>query len=307
MRSRIRNISEGRRGTSSPIPPLVLSFLLPQSPVVSGVTTSSISHHVALLASSVTIFLIAVALVLATVVVVGVVCQWQTRRKHARSSLAPKGSVGREGRGASGSGGGRGGGCGGVEGEGQTWQVTGSKLKKSSSTISFPTAEKLNMVVNGVHQQPGGGILDNDLQTTTSQMTGQIDRHPVLSKSLPNLFFAPTREGKLCRKRQLRKNVTVRAIYTLQASLDKNRNKGGEHETVGIEGEGGRGGENKVGSGEIIKTLPKKIEREEDKVQIRLVKKTPVLVRVQPLTGELDISRHSTASDLKPEDIATVL
>ena len=145
-------------------------------------------------------------------------------------------------------------------------------LRKSSSTTSFPTVEKLKTHL--LQSAP-------DRLQTTSQKTGQISRGAFLSKSLPNLMLASSTEGQ-GRKRQLRKpaaNVKVKSIYTLQASLDMWRGKK----------------EEEVGRG-----------KEKD-LQVRVIKKSlhgsPIQVHVQPLTGELAsyATRDITGSTVTPE------
>ena len=241
-------------------------------------------------------------LVVVVLVVVGLFWRWQARHKQVRSSRTTENSCSTDG-GAERREGEEGGtwGCGSA-----TQECAAVGLRKSSSTTSFPTAEKLKTL--STQQQPS--LLDSGLQGTTSQMTGQIDRHPVLSKSLPNLLLASTREGKLSRKRQLRKNVRVKAIYSLQASLDKRRGKAVGKGGGG--GGGGGGGRGEEGTATVLRgegntkreeaVLKTNREREEEDLQVCVIKNTPVLVRVQPLTGEVDVTRHSTASDLKPED-----
>ena len=144
-------------------------------------------------------------------------------------------------------------------------------LRKSSSTTSFPTVEKLKTHL--LQSAP-------DRLQTTSQKTGQISRGAFLSKSLPNLMLASSTEGQ-SRKRQLRKpaaNVKVKSIYTLQASLDMWQGKK----------------EEEVGRG-----------KEKD-LQVRVIKSlhgSPIQVHVQPLTGELAsyATRDITGSTVTPE------
>ena len=245
----------------------------------------------ALLASSITVFLTAAALVtVVLVIVVALHWRWVRHKEQARSRVGEGAGTGRGGEQS----------CGSAEQNSSSAAVgTGVvRLRKSSSTTSFPTAEKLKTSAQQQEQQPE--IPDDVMQGTTSQMTGQIDRHPVISKSLPNLFLASTREGKLGRKRQLRKNVRVQAIYSLQASLDKRLGKG----RARVGRVGGKEGGEKV-AGDVGKAKERGEEWQQDGLQVYVVKNKaapPVLVRVQPLTGEVDVSRHSTASDLKPED-----
>ena len=298
MKCSISNTSDGPNAASSPIPAVVLSFhICSPGEGLSSMSNSGVSHSIALLASSITIFFTAVVLVVVVLVVVGLLWRWQARNKRVRSVASCTGGSGateqREGGGEDG--------CGSARDHSNTATPARVKLRKSSSTTSFPTVEKLKTNARQQQKTP-----DDALHSTTSQMTGQIDRYHILSKSLPNLFLASTREGRLGRKRQLRKNVRVKAIYSLQASLDKRRGKGG-----GREGERDKDSQGLVGGGENDdRMLGRAKEAEGGKVgdsnlHVCVIKNSaapPVMVRVQPLTGEVDLSRLSTASDLKPED-----
>ena len=305
MKCSIRNASDPQNTDHHPILPLILSFHLPSADEgLADQSSSGLSSGMALLASSITVFVTAAALVaVVLVIVVGLHYRWVRHKEQVRSRAGEGGNPSMEqGERAAGR---------------QSCRVANQKhsavtaagiaitrIRKSSSTTSFPTTEKLKM---NAQQQPEE-IPDNDLmQGTTSQMTGQIDRPPILSKSLPNLFLASTREGKLGRKRQLRKNVRVKAIYSLQASLDKRRGKGGG------KGGGGEGGMKKEeetapavrGEEKARDTEGEQQEDGDGGLQVCVVKNKaapPVMVRVQPLTGEVDVSRHSTASDLKLAD-----
>ena len=259
--------------TRSPVHPLTLPFHFSE-PDLKPSTSPGVSHNIALLASSITIFLTAAVIVAVVLAAVGVHWRWQARRKH--NAVIREAEVVNEGEGAN---------------ILEHRERTGHTLRKSSSTTSFPTAEKLK---THLQQQ-----ITSDRLHTTSQMTGQIDRGPFLSKSLPNLFLASSKEGQ-SRRRQLRKpatNVRVKAIYTLQASLNKWR--GSEKEVAVVGGGNDREG---AGRGSSKEVAGLEQGREKD-LQVCVIKNSlhasPIRVCVQPLTGEVDDC--STASVLKLE------
>ena len=142
-------------------------------------------------------------------------------------------------------------------------------LRKSASTTSFPTVEKMKKQLQSKAAA--------EEYRVTSQKTGQIDHGAFLSKSLPNLSLAFGKEGpREAQKRQLRKpasNVRVKFINTHQANLNMWQGKG---------------------------------KREEKEVGVRVIKNilhiAPV-AQVQPRTGELAnyAVRSIAASAITPE------
>ena len=260
----IQSLSDNPNTAKSPIPPLTLYFNLRDPDQESRTTSGAVSHSVALLASSITIFLTAAVLVAVVLVVVWLQWRWQTRRKH-RDAVENRGNT-----------------DGSLKPREQQdvaeYHPT-TPLRKSYSTTSFPTVEKLK-TTQGTPKR-----------SSTSQMTGQINRGLSLSKSLPNLFLVSGSEAKLCRKRQLRKNVRVKAIYSLQASLDKKRMKGG----------GGEGSKEPAMVGQVDKRGEDSLKQDGKLAEVRkmgglqacVIKNSvqslpPILVCVQPLTGERD-------------------
>lgn len=272
----IKNLSDV---TQSPIPPIILTFHLSDSQT-GGSTAAGISNNIALLASSITIFLTAAVLVGVVLFAVALHCRWQARRKcNVPPIISENGHIDSS-----------------MEQRNQnTSNSAASILKKSSSTTSFPTAERFRAIVQK-QEQSGPATVRN----TTSQLTGQINRNPFLSKSLPNLLLASGKEGKLCRKRRLRKNVRVKAVYTLQASLDKRRAKGGEDSSMGGAWKAlGRGVNLPLNRGKHLgETVMESDDTHDHVIKNSFHTTTPqIQVCVQPLTGEVAMTEPSTSTD----------
>ena len=291
----IQDLSEDPNATKSPIPLLLLSFHLSNNLDQPPPTPSAISPSTALLASSIAILLTAAVLVVVVLAMLGFHWRWQARRKQT-STAADTGHAGRESNGSS-----------------EHMDGNVGTLRKSSSTMCFPTVEKVK--TSAQQSTP-----DKLPSSTTGQMTGQIDRGTFLSKSLPNVFLASIKEGQT--RRRQRKNVRVKAIYTLQASLNKKRAEGG--------GGGGGGGAKDLGTvetnvegqrnnrggtlqqGSCYKELfavEQGREKDDLYLQACVIQNTlhvsPIQVCVQPLTGEVDAScTTDTTAPIYPQDSA---
>lgn len=259
-------MSSDTTATKSPIHPLTLSFQFSDPFDTEPTTSSRISHNVALFASSITIFMTAAIMGVIVLTAVGLHCRWQARRKHNTAPEPEDGEV-----------------------KYPEESCRGQTLKKSSSTTSFPTAEKLK-----THLQQN---VPERLRTT-GQMTGQIDRGFFLSKSLPNLFLASGSKEARTRKRKPATNVKVKSVYTLQASLNK---------WIGCETKGQRGREKDDETQDKESTFGDKQEKK--KHQVCVIKNSlhasPIQVHVQPLTGEIDSSNIATVLTQEPTSTST--
>lgn len=248
--------------TRSSIRPLTLSFQFSDPTDEKGSTSSKVSRNIALLVSSITIFMTAAMLVVIVLTVLGLHCRWQARHKH--NTPLPQ-----EEREADN--------C-----KHHEERCRGQTLKKSSSTTSFPTAEKFRTDLK--QSSP-------ERLHTTSQMTGQIDRGFFLSKSLPNLFLASSSKEARTRKRKPATNVKVKPVYTLQASLNKWRGHEAAEEVRGNEKEKDK--ESTFG-----------VKQEKKKHQVCVIKNSvhasPIQVHVQPLTGEIDSCNVATVLTQDP-------
>lgn len=262
MKYSIQHTSSDTTATRSPIRPLTLSFQFSDPSDTEPTTSSRISHNIALLASSITIFMTAAIMGVIVLTAVGLHCRWQARRKRNTALQQEEGEV-----------------------KHQEERCRGQTLKKSSSTTSFPTAEKLK-----THLQQSFP----ERLRTTSQMTGQIDRGFFLSKSLPNLFLASSSKDARTRKRKPATNVKVKSVYTHQASLNKWRG----YETTGQKDDETQDKESTFGA-----------KQEKKKHQVCVIKNSlhasPIQVYVQPLTGEIDSSNTATVLTQEPTSTST--
>lgn len=269
MKYSIQHTSSDTSPTKSPIRPLTLSFQF-SDPSDAESTTSGISRNIALLASSITIFMTAAILVVIVLTAVALHCRWQAR--HKRNAARQKKEEEADN-------------C-----KHQEERCRLQTLKKSSSTTSFPTAEK-----SKTHLQQGFP----ERLRTTSHMTGQIDRGFFLSKSLPNLFLASSSKEARTRKRKPATNVKVKSVYTLQASLNKWRG----HEAAA--GQKGREKDDETQD----KESTFEVKQEKKKHQVCVIKNSlhtsPIQVRVQPLTGEIDSSNIVTVLTQDPTSTST--